>query len=198
MEFALPKPFFSECLVRYNSGTPFGETICSWKPFEGEIYLIFLRESLSALWENVPLHVRRGVLWFHHDGAPPYCCRRVTTFLNEWFMDRWIGRYGPILSLRDHLITLHSITTCGNAWTPSLFYNDTNQEIINRKENESGKWNQKLPKYPHTIILNTAVTIRYLPLKNSMDTKQGGKQKEIGKAGKLYTREKHSFSGKYP
>ncbi|KAJ8893705.1 hypothetical protein PR048_006305 [Dryococelus australis] len=36
----------------------------------GRMYAVFLREILPALWEDIPLAVRR-VMWYQHDGAPP-------------------------------------------------------------------------------------------------------------------------------
>ncbi|XP_029653233.1 uncharacterized protein LOC115226371 [Octopus sinensis] len=32
----------------------------------------------------------------YQDGAPPHWGRHVRQFLNQTFLDRWIGRYGPI------------------------------------------------------------------------------------------------------
>lgn len=35
-------------------------------------------------------------VWFQMDGAPAHSTAAVTRFLNEMFVDRWIGRFGPI------------------------------------------------------------------------------------------------------
>lgn len=63
--------------------------------FTGELYFNFLRESLTELSEDVPLHVSPD-MWFHHDGATAHCCRAVTKFLNARFTDPWKGRQEPI------------------------------------------------------------------------------------------------------
>jgi len=34
--------------------------------------------------------------WFQQDGAAPYYGRNVRYYLNEVFVERWIGRKGPI------------------------------------------------------------------------------------------------------
>lgn len=61
----------------------------------GQLYLNFLQETLPLLLEDIPLDVRQG-MWFQQDGAPPHFYREVTTFLNEIFPNRWIGRGGPV------------------------------------------------------------------------------------------------------
>lgn len=61
----------------------------------GAAYNNFLNNELPELLENVPLHLRQGML-FQQDGAPPHNLRLVQHTLNEKFENKWIGRYGPI------------------------------------------------------------------------------------------------------
>lgn len=61
----------------------------------GQTYLQFLEEELPTLLEDVPLATRRQ-LYFQHDGAPPHFSNAVSTYLNEQFPNKWIGRGGPI------------------------------------------------------------------------------------------------------
>lgn len=56
-----------------------------------ENYLIFLQEVLPGLLENVPLPIRREMI-FQQDGAPAHFGRFVRAHLNETFPLRWIGR----------------------------------------------------------------------------------------------------------
>jgi hypothetical protein len=56
-----------------------------------DIYLIFLRNSLPELLEELPLAVRVE-MWFMHDGAPSHFSRNVRNFLNVTYPQRWIGR----------------------------------------------------------------------------------------------------------
>jgi len=51
---------------------------------------------LPALLEDVPLHVRAGII-LQHDGASAHFSRHVREFLNAHYPDRWMGRGGPIL-----------------------------------------------------------------------------------------------------
>lgn len=60
----------------------------------GEAYLQFLQEELPTLLEDVPLATRRR-MYFQHDGTPPHFSRAVSTYLNQQFPDKWIGRGGP-------------------------------------------------------------------------------------------------------
>ena len=53
-------------------------------------YIIFIRDILPEMLENVPLHVRQR-LWFQHDGA-----LAVREYLTNVFPNRWIGRDGPV------------------------------------------------------------------------------------------------------
>ncbi|KYQ59123.1 hypothetical protein ALC60_01866 [Trachymyrmex zeteki] len=68
-------------------------------PFElpprvnGEIYKNFLENDLPILLENVPLHLRRNVI-FQHDGTPMHTYRNVCRFLDTIYPNRWIGRNG--------------------------------------------------------------------------------------------------------
>jgi Helix-turn-helix domain (DUF4817) len=67
--------------------------------FDGNVngvsYLVFFENQLPALLEDVPLDVRQR-MWLQHDGAPPHYSRIVRTHLNRNFVDRWIGRGGPV------------------------------------------------------------------------------------------------------
>jgi hypothetical protein len=69
-----------------------------------DIYLIFLRNSLPELLEELPLAVRVE-MWFMHDGAPSHFSRNVRNFLNVTYPQRWIGRGGPTTwRVQDSLI----------------------------------------------------------------------------------------------
>jgi hypothetical protein len=57
----------------------------------GESFLLFLRNTLPDLLDDVPLEIRRNI-WFQMDGAPPHFARAVRNHLNEVFPNRWIGR----------------------------------------------------------------------------------------------------------
>jgi len=35
-------------------------------------------------------------MYFQHDGAPPHYTNSVREFLNELFLNRWLGRGGPV------------------------------------------------------------------------------------------------------
>ena len=59
------------------------------------IYIIFIRDILPEMLENVPLQVRQR-LWFQHDGAPVHFALDVREYLNNVFPNRWIGRGGPV------------------------------------------------------------------------------------------------------
>lgn len=58
-------------------------------------YLVFLKETLPELLEDVPLEVRRR-MWLQHDGAPAHFGRVVRNHLDLNYPDRWIGRGGPV------------------------------------------------------------------------------------------------------
>lgn len=58
-------------------------------------YLVFLRDILPELMEEVPLVVREN-MWYQHDGAPAHYGTVVRNYLNRTFPNRWIGRGGPI------------------------------------------------------------------------------------------------------
>lgn len=57
-------------------------------------YLVFLRDILPELMEDVPLLVREN-MWFQHDGAPAHYGNIVRDYLNLTFPNSWIGRIGP-------------------------------------------------------------------------------------------------------
>ena len=58
-------------------------------------YIIFIRDILLEMLENVPLQVRQR-LRFQHDGAPAHFALDVREYLNNVFPSRWIGRGGPV------------------------------------------------------------------------------------------------------
>ncbi|KAL4098417.1 hypothetical protein QTP88_023036 [Uroleucon formosanum] len=60
----------------------------------GNAYLNFLQNELPVLLEDIPLDVRRRMI-YQHDGAPPHFSRAVRQHLNETFTS-WIGRGGTI------------------------------------------------------------------------------------------------------
>ncbi|XP_066589560.1 histone-lysine N-methyltransferase SETMAR-like [Prorops nasuta] len=62
---------------------------------DGEKYIRFLREQLPVLLEDVPLSVRKDMI-FQHDGAPAHFHRDVRQTLDARFPHRWMGRGGPI------------------------------------------------------------------------------------------------------
>lgn len=62
---------------------------------DGRVYLEFLDTEVPLLLEDIPLDVRRQ-MWFQHDGAPPHSSGPVVNWLNENYLDRWIGRGGPV------------------------------------------------------------------------------------------------------
>ncbi|XP_044265289.1 uncharacterized protein LOC123011749 [Tribolium madens] len=61
----------------------------------GAAYLDFLENVLDDLLEDVPLAIRRN-MWYMQDGAPPHYARVVTNWLNNHFLEKWIGRQGPV------------------------------------------------------------------------------------------------------
>ena len=58
-------------------------------------YIIFIRDILPEMLEDVPLQVSQR-LWFQHDGAPAHFALDVREYLNNVFPNRWIGRGGPV------------------------------------------------------------------------------------------------------
>ena len=61
---------------------------------DGCNYLIFLRDVLPDMLDDLPLSIRRNI-WFQHDGAPTHNYAAVKEHLNETFPGKWIGRGGP-------------------------------------------------------------------------------------------------------
>ena len=57
----------------------------------GESYLYFLENVLPTLLEDIHLNLRTN-LWFMHDGFPVHFERNVRNYLNNQFLQRWIGR----------------------------------------------------------------------------------------------------------
>ena len=58
-------------------------------------YIIFIRDILPKMLENVPLQIRQR-LWLQHDGAPAHFALNVREYLNYVFPKRWIWRGGPV------------------------------------------------------------------------------------------------------
>ena len=58
-------------------------------------YIIFIRDILPEMLENVPLQVRQR-LRFQLDGATAHFALDVREYLNNVFPNRWIGRGGPV------------------------------------------------------------------------------------------------------
>ena len=61
----------------------------------GSTYLIFLREVLPLLLEDVPIEARRN-MWFQQDGCPAHFAGYVRDYLQDNFPNRWIGRGGVV------------------------------------------------------------------------------------------------------
>lgn len=57
----------------------------------GDMYRQFLSNRFYEFLEDIPL-IRRGSLWYMHDGAPPHFNLQCRQWLNEHFPNRWIGR----------------------------------------------------------------------------------------------------------
>ena len=58
-------------------------------------YIIFIRDILPEMLENVSLQVRKR-LWFQRDWAPAHFALDVREYLYNVFPNRWIGRDGPV------------------------------------------------------------------------------------------------------
>lgn len=63
---------------------------------DGKKYLKFLRYVLPGLLENVPLNVRRNMI-FQQDGAPAHNARIVVRHLDRTFPGRHLSTKGPLL-----------------------------------------------------------------------------------------------------
>ena len=61
----------------------------------GNAYEVSLRNELPGLLEDIPLMIR-SQMHFQHDGAPPHYTRHGRDYLNESFLNRWLGRGGPV------------------------------------------------------------------------------------------------------
>lgn len=62
----------------------------------GDNYHEFLINTFPEILDEIPLNVRNQML-FQNDGCPAHWHRAVRQFLDEQFLNRWIGRNGPIL-----------------------------------------------------------------------------------------------------
>lgn len=58
-------------------------------------YLRFLQNKLPTLLQYIDLHTRQR-MWFQHDDAPPHYERNVRTYLDQIFLNRWIGCERPM------------------------------------------------------------------------------------------------------
>ena len=80
-------------------------------------YVIFNRDILPEMLENVPLQVRQR-LWFQHDGVPAHFALDVWEYLNNVFHNRWIGRVDPVQWPHVLPISLLWISLSGGDVTP--------------------------------------------------------------------------------
>ena len=62
-------------------------------------HIIFIRDILPEMLENVSLQVRQR-LWFQHDGAPALFALDVREYLNNVFPNRCIG--GGVVQYSSH------------------------------------------------------------------------------------------------
>lgn len=62
-----------------------------------ERYLNLLQNDLQVALDDLPLNVLQNIRWFQHDGAPPHNARIISNYLNNQFLERWIGNNGPVL-----------------------------------------------------------------------------------------------------
>lgn len=60
----------------------------------GEMYEDFLRNHLALYLEDLPLELRRRII-YQHDGCPAHFRLTVRQWLNQNYPGRWIGRGGP-------------------------------------------------------------------------------------------------------
>lgn len=61
-----------------------------------ERYLNLLSHDLEQIIDNIPLAERRNWQWFQQDGAPPHNAITVRNYLNERFLQQWLGNIGPV------------------------------------------------------------------------------------------------------
>lgn len=62
----------------------------------GHAYLSFLQNDLPVILEDMPLNIRRDMI-YQNDGCPAHYARSVRDYFDNTFPNRWIGRNGPIL-----------------------------------------------------------------------------------------------------
>jgi hypothetical protein len=58
------------------------------------VYCDFLELHFHFYWKT-PLHVLKS-MWFQHNTAPLHFAQQVSNWLDDNFLDRWIGHGGPI------------------------------------------------------------------------------------------------------
>ncbi|XP_066595419.1 uncharacterized protein [Prorops nasuta] len=103
---------------------------------DGEKYASFLEEQLPLLLEDVPLIVRKNLI-FQHDGAPAHFHISASIKLHERFPDRWMGRGGPIawpprspdLNPLDYFLWGHPSGNFLPAWYRFLVLNTDSVQI---------------------------------------------------------------------
>lgn len=107
----------------------------------GETYETFLKEELPSLMFDLPLALRRDML-FQHDGCPAHYRRSVRAWLDEKYPNKWIGRGGPIawparspdLTPMDFYVWGHMKTLVYDQMTPIANVDILRQKIIDAAE----------------------------------------------------------------
>jgi len=61
----------------------------------GRKYYNFFINKLQMMMADIPLVTRQNLI-FQQDGTPAHNVIIVRNYLNEIFVNRWIGTYGPI------------------------------------------------------------------------------------------------------
>lgn len=93
-------------------------------------YADFLEQKLPLLLENVPVHMRKSV-WFFHDGAPPLLARRLRNWFDKNFRDRWIEHWGSLAwPPRSPDLTPFYIFICRDAWRKNIVSRKFGIEMI--------------------------------------------------------------------
>lgn len=62
----------------------------------GERYLNFIARDLEDFFDDLPLDVLQNLEYFQQDGAPAHNTRNVANFLNNRFINNWIGTNGHV------------------------------------------------------------------------------------------------------
>jgi hypothetical protein len=61
----------------------------------GGTYKFFMRHELPGLLEHTMFMVS-GQMYFHHDGSESLYTQHVKQYLQECFLDHWLGHGGPL------------------------------------------------------------------------------------------------------